>query len=61
MGTHAAVDASNSPGLERTHRQIIGRFFFPVRKWEISGMKNLSVTPVAGFCKTKARMGVTFS
>jgi hypothetical protein len=23
----------------------------------ISGMKSLSVTPVAGFCKTKARMG----
>jgi hypothetical protein len=27
----------------------------------ISEMKNLSVTPVAGFCKTKPRMGVTFS
>src|SRR6266850_1645575 len=28
MGTHAAVDeSSNSPGLERTRKQIIGRVF----------------------------------
>jgi hypothetical protein len=37
MGTHAAVDeSSNSPGLERTHKQIIGRFFFPVREWGLA-------------------------
>jgi hypothetical protein len=34
MGTHAAVDeSSNSAWLERTHKQIIGRFFLPVREW----------------------------
>jgi hypothetical protein len=33
----------------------------PGSQMGISGMKSLSVTPVAGFCKTKARMGVTFS
>ena len=37
MGTHAALDeSSNSPGLERTHKQIIGRVFFPVRKWGLA-------------------------
>jgi len=62
MGTHAAVDeSSNSPGLERTSKQIIGRVFSPVRKWGFSGMKNLADKVRGGFCKTKARMGVTFS
>ena len=42
MKTHAVVDeSSNSPGFERTRKQIIGRVFFPLRKGN-SGMKNLA-------------------
>ncbi len=51
----ALTEPINSP--QAAHRTSV----LPGSQMVISGMKNLSVTPVAGFCKTKPRMGVTFS
>jgi len=46
MGTHAAVDEScNSPRLERTRKQIIGRVFFPVRKWGLASEESSGKSP----------------